>query len=352
MILAINPGSTSTKIAAFDGEKEIFCETLRHSTKVLDECGGIIDQKTFRKDEILRILEEKKIDLNKLDAVVGRGGLIRPVESGTYLVNEKMLNDLESCKYGTHACNLAGIIANEISTKYKVPAYVVDPPTVDEMAEIAKYTGIPEIKRVSKFHALNQKAVAKRYAKTIGKPYEELNLIVAHMGGGISIAAHCKGRVIDTTNGSDGDGPFSTNRVGSLAYKPIVELCFSGEYSKQEILSRITSTGGMNAYLGSNDMREIEQMKADGNELAAAIIEAYIYQVSKYIGAMATALCGEVNQIILTGGIAYDNYIVEKIGEVVTYIAPVTVYPGEDEMSALANGVLRVLNAEEELKAY
>lgn len=352
MILAINPGSTSTKIAVYEDKNEVFTETLRHSAEELDHYPSIIAQREFREDEIQKVLKKHDVDIKSIEAVVGRGGLLKPVKSGVYEVNQNMLTDLTECRYGAHASNLGGIIAHDISEKYGLPAYVADPPTVDEMLDIAKYTGIPEVKKVSVFHALNQKAVAYKYAESIGKTYKELSLVIAHMGGGVSVSAHDHGRVIDTTNASDGDGPFSTNRVGAIPFKQVVELCFCGAYSRTELMQRIISNGGMSAYLGSNDMIEIEQMKADGNADAAEVIDAYIYQMSKNISAMAGALSGNVDQIILTGGIAHDKYIVEKIKNMTSFIAPVSVYPGEDEMSALAQGVLRVINGEESVEEY
>ncbi|SEF62813.1 butyrate kinase [Caloramator fervidus] len=351
-MLIINPGSTSTKIAVFDDLNPVFVETLRHSSEELAPYNTIFEQYEFRKGVILNALKEKNIPLESLNAVVGRGGLLKPIEGGTYIVNERMLEDLKIGVQGQHASNLGGVIAYEIAKSLNIPAYIVDPVVVDEMDEIARISGMPEIQRKSIFHALNQKAVAKRYAKEKGKKYEELNLIVAHLGGGISVGAHRKGRVVDVNNALDGEGPFSPERTGSLPVGDLVKMCFSGKYTLEEMKKKITGKGGLMAYFGTNDARDVKKMMDEGNKEAELVYKAMAYQVAKEIGMCATVLKGEVDAIILTGGLAYGKEFVEWIKERVSFIAPVVVYPGEDEMLALAEGGLRVLRGEEPAKEY
>ena len=351
-MLIINPGSTSTKIAVFDDLNPVFVETLRHSSEELAQYNTIFEQYEFRKGVILNALKEKNIPLESLNAVVGRGGLLKPIEGGTYIVNERMLEDLKIGVQGQHASNLGGVIAYEIAKSLNIPAYIVDPVVVDEMDEIARISGMPEIQRKSIFHALNQKAVAKRYAKEKGKKYEELNLIVAHLGGGISVGAHRKGRVVDVNNALDGEGPFSPERTGSLPVGDLVKMCFSGKYTLEEMKKKITGKGGLMAYFGTNDARDVKKMMDEGNKEAELVYKAMAYQVAKEIGMCATVLKGEVDAIILTGGLAYGKEFVEWIKERVSFIAPVVVYPGEDEMLALAEGGLRVLRGEEPAKEY
>ncbi|CDF57670.1 butyrate kinase [Thermobrachium celere] len=351
-MLIINPGSTSTKIAVYDDLNPVFVETLRHSAEELAPYATIFDQYEFRKNVIIKAVEDKGIDLSTLNAVVGRGGLLKPIEGGTYSVNEKMLEDLKIGVQGQHASNLGGVIAYEIAKKYNIPSFIVDPVVVDEMQDVARISGMPEIERKSIFHALNQKAVAKRYAKEKGVKYEDLNLIVAHMGGGISVGAHKKGRVVDVNNALDGEGPFSPERSGGLPVGDLVKMCFSGKYTQDEIKKKITGKGGLVAYLGTNDGREVKKMMDEGNKEAELIYKAMAYQVSKEIGSCAAVLKGEVDAIILTGGLAYGEEYVSWIKERISFIAPVVVYPGEDEMLALAEGGLRVLKGEETAKEY
>lgn len=351
-MLVINPGSTSTKIAVFDDLNPVFVETLRHSSEELAPYNTIFEQYEFRKNVILNALKEKNVPIESLNAVVGRGGLLKPIEGGTYNVNEKMIEDLKIGVQGQHASNLGGVIAYEIAKSVNIPAFIVDPVVVDEMDEIARISGMPEIQRKSIFHALNQKAVAKRYAKEHGKKYEELNLIVAHLGGGISVGAHRKGRVVDVNNALDGEGPFSPERTGSLPVGDLVKLCFSGKYTLDEIKKKITGKGGLMAYFGTNDARDVEKMMVEGNKEAELVYKAMAYQVAKEIGMCATVLKGEVDAVILTGGLAYGKTFVEWIKERISFIAPVVVYPGEDEMLALAEGGLRVLRGEEIAKEY
>lgn len=351
-VLAINPGSTSTKIAIFENEKCLFETTLRHSTEEISKYRHIFDQYEFRKEVILNVLNEKEINLTKLDAVVGRGGLLKPIEGGTYQVSDLMLKDLKRGVLGEHASNLGGVLAFEIASKLNLPSFIVDPVVVDEMEAIARISGIPEIERISIFHALNQKAVARRAAKDLGNAYQELNLIVAHLGGGISVGAHRKGRVVDVNNALDGEGPFSPERSGGLPVGDLIKLCFSGTMTQGEIKKRITGNGGLVAYLGTNDAREVSERMAQGDAQAKLVYEAMAYQVAKEIGSCAAVLKGDVDAILLTGGIAYDKQFIDWIEKRVQFIAPVKKYPGEDEMTALAEGALRILNGEEEPRQY
>ena len=351
-LLIINPGSTSTKIAVYEDEKEVFEETLRHSSEEISKFRHILDQQNFRKDVILKVLENNQIDIQKLDAIVGRGGLLKPILSGTYKVNEKMLKDLKESVQGEHASNLGAIIANEIANSINKPAFIVDPVVVDEMEDIARLSGIPELPRKSIFHALNQKAVAKRFAKENSKKYEEINVIVAHMGGGVSVGAHKNGKIIDVNNALDGDGAFSPERSGGVPAGDLARICFSGKYTLEEILKKITGKGGFVAYLNTNDARVVEKAALEGESKAKLVHDSMGYQVAKDIGGAATVLNGKVDAIILTGGMAYGKPMVNLISEKVGFIAPIVVYPGEDEMLALAQGAIRVLSGEEEVKEY
>ncbi len=351
-ILTINPGSTSTKIAIFDDEKPVFEEVLRHPSEEIGKFETIFDQYEFRKNIILETLNEKGINLTKLAAVVGRGGLLKPIAGGTYRVDEKMLKDLKVGVLGEHASNLGGVLAYEIAEQLNIESFIVDPVVVDEMRDIARISGMPEIERKSIFHALNQKAVARRAAKDLGKAYNEMNLIVAHLGGGVSVGAHEKGQVIDVNNALDGEGPFSPERSGGLPVGDLAKLCFSGKYSHKEIKKLITGKGGLVAYLNTSDGREVEKMIKDGDKKAKIVYQAMAYQVAKEIGSCAAVLKGEVDGIVLTGGVAYDKTFVKWIEDRVSFISKVLVYPGEDEMIALAQGGLRVLNGEEDAKQY
>lgn len=351
-ILTINPGSTSTKIAVFENDNPLFEEVLRHTAEEMISFKNIIDQYQFRKEVILRTLDEQGINLTKLSAVVGRGGLLAPMPGGTYSVNEKMLGDLRKGLLGQHASNLGGIIANEIAEQFNIPAFIVDPVVVDEMDDVARISGMPEIERKSIFHALNQKAVVRRAARDMEGRYEDFNFIVAHLGGGISVGAHKKGRVIDVNNALDGEGPFSPERSGGLPVGDLVKLCFSDTLSQGEIMNKILGKGGLVAYLNSNDGREVSAMIENGDKKAELVYKAMAYQVAKEIGACGAVLKGEVDGIVLTGGLAYDKNLTSWIKEKVNFIAEVLVYPGEDEMLALAEGGLRVLKGEEEPQTY
>lgn len=344
LILAINPGSTSTKFALYEENDKLMEKTLRHSTEELEGFSTVTDQLPFRYRVIMDALREGKADLKGIAAVVGRGGLVNPIESGIYEVNHLMKKHLSEALNGEHASNLGALLADMVVRQLPgAKAYIVDPVVVDELEPIARLSGHPLISRRSIFHALNQKAVARIYAATIGREYEDLNLIVAHMGGGISVGAHRQGRVIDVNNALNGDGPYSPERSGGLPALQLSELCFSGNYKLSEVTSMLAGKGGMVAYLGTNSFKEATKRAADGDEHAALIVEGCSYQTSKEIGAMSAVLAGEVDCIILTGGLAYDDAHVERVSRRVKHIAPVYVYPGEDELKALAfNGYLAI----------
>lgn len=350
--LIINPGSTSTKIGVFEDETLLFEETLRHTTEEIAQYGSIFEQKDFRKNVILDILEKKNFDLKSLDFIVGRGGMLKPIPGGTYSVSNALLNDLIVGKQGQHASNLGGILAREIGDSLHIPSFIVDPVVVDELQDVARLSGVPELPRRSVFHALNQKAVAKRYAKEIGKKYEELNLIVVHMGGGVSVGAHKGGRIVDVNNALDGEGAFSPERAGGVPAGDLVKLCFSGKFTEKEVYKKLVGNGGFNAYLNTNDARIVESKAKEGDPTAVAVQNAFHYQVAKDIGAMATVLEGKVDQIILTGGIAYSKVTCAALKERAGFIAPFTVYPGEDELLALCQGGLRVMTGEEKACEY
>jgi len=353
LILAINPGSTSTKFSLFEEESLVFEKNLRHSSEELKVFENITDQFHFRKDLIMNELKERNINLSEIGAVVGRGGLVRPIESGIYKVNQKMKDDLFSGFSGQHASNLGGLIAEDIAKSLCcAEAYIVDPVVVDELQLLARISGHPAIERKSIFHALNQKAVARVYADTIKRNYEDLNLIIAHMGGGVSVGAHNNGKVIDVNNALNGDGPFSPERSGGLPSGQLAELCFSGKYTKTEVMTMLTGKGGMMAYLGTNSFIEVCRMADEGNDEAILISKAASYQVGKEIGAMAAVLNGKVDAIILTGGLAHQNSYIENIKSMISFIAPVVVYPGEDELKALAFNGLLALDGKIEIREY
>lgn len=350
--LIINPGSTSTKIAVFEDEKSIFEKTLRHSNEELAVYAKIADQFEFRKGLIIEALEENNITIKSLDAVVGRGGLLKPIEGGTYFVNEKLCEDLRTAKL-EHASNLGGLIARSIADEVNIPSFIVDPVVVDELEDVARISGHPNFERVSIWHALNQKAVARRVAKEkFNKKYEEMNLVVAHLGGGISVGAHKNGKVIDVNNALNGEGPFSPERSGTLPADQLVNICFSGNYTQAEIKKMIVGKGGLSALLGTNNAKEVSDRAESGDENAKLIYSAMAYQVAKAIGEYSVVLDGNVDAIIITGGIAYDKEFVKMIENKVKFIAEVIAYPGEDELLALAQGGLRVLNKEESAKEY
>lgn len=350
--LIINPGSTSTKIGVFEDETLLFEETLRHPTEEIAQYASIIDQKDFRKNIITSFLAAKNCDIKSFDVIVGRGGLLKPIPGGTYAVSDALLEDLKIGKQGQHASNLGGILAREIGDEIGVPSYIVDPVVVDELEPVARVSGMAELPRRSVFHALNQKAVARRFAKELGEAYEDLNLIVIHMGGGVSVGAHRKGKVVDVNNILDGEGAFSPERAGTVPVGDLIKLCFSGKYTQKELYKKICGAGGFNSYLGTNDARIVEKKAKEGDSEAKLILDAFYYQIAKDAGAMAAVLEGKVDQIILTGGIAYSPLTKTELQRMIGWIAPFTVYPGEDELLALAQGALRVMNGEEEAKVY
>ncbi|MCP8967033.1 butyrate kinase [Ectobacillus ponti] len=351
-ILVINPGSTSTKIGVFDDERPILEETIRHDEEEIGAYKRIIDQYEFRKRTILEVLHAHGINISKLSAVCGRGGLLRPIEGGTYAVNELMLADLRQGYNGHHASNLGGILAHEIASGLNIPAFIVDPVVVDELTEVARISGMAGVERKSIFHALNQKAVARKIAKDLKRPYEQLRLIVTHMGGGITVGVHENGRVIDVNNGLHGDGPFSPERAGTVPAGQLVELCFSGEYYRDEVMRKLVGKGGLVGLLGTSDARKVEEMIAAGDTKAGLIYQAMVYQIAKEIGAASAVLQGKVDAIVLTGGLAYSKYLVGELQSRIGWIADVMVRPGENELEALAEGALRVLRGEEAPKEY
>ncbi len=353
LILAINPGSTSTKIAVYRSTDKIFLKSINHSAEDLKSYNTIADQFEFRMRIIMDELHQAQIETDHITIVMGRGGLVKPIPSGVYSVNEALIRDLKIGIMGQHASNLGGLIAAEICKELPAArAYIVDPVVVDEFEEIARISGHPAFVRRSIFHALNQKAIARNHAKSHHLEYEDLNLIVAHMGGGISVGAHKKGRVIDVNQALDGDGPFSPERSGSLPMGSVVEACFSGQYSKDEIKKMIVGKGGYMAYLNTNDAYAVEMAAKNGDAQAALIQEAMAYQVAKEIGAMSTVLEGDVSAILLTGGIAYGKPFIDLLTRRIQHIARIFVYPGEDEMKALAMNGLRVLTSEAQILNY
>ena len=352
-ILTINPGSTSTKIAVYRNAKSIFLKNIKHTSENLKDFDKITDQFHFRKDVILKELKEADIDINQISAIVGRGGLVRPIESGVYEVNDSMISDLKESPLGEHASNLGGLIASDIAESLpNARAFIADPVVVDEMEDVARITGHPEFKRHSIFHALNQKAVAYKAASDMKKPYKALNLILAHLGGGISVGIHKKGRVVDVNNALDGDGPMSPERTGSLPVGPLYKMAFSGKYTLEEMKRKNYGQGGLVAYLGTNDGAEVEKRIKQGDQQAKFIYDVMIYQIAKEIGSGATVLEGDVDAIVITGGLAYDKYLIDELKRKTSFIAPMRVYPGEDEMKALAEGAQRVLKGEENAKNY
>lgn len=353
LILAINPGSTSTKIAVYRNTEKVFIKNIKHDTADLDKFESITDQYNFRKEIIVSELKHAQIDLENISIVMGRGGLVKPIPSGVYAINDALVEDLKRGVQGQHASNLGGLIAKDIADSLRAAeAYIVDPVVVDELDDIARISGHPEFKRRSIFHALNQKAIARNHAKTHNVDYEELNLIVAHMGGGISVGAHKQGRVVDVNQALDGDGPFSPERSGTLPVGALAEVCFSGDYTLGEVKKMITGQGGYTAYLDTNDAYEVEMAAKSGDEKAALLQDAMAYQVAKEIGAMSTVLEGRVDGILLTGGIAYGKPFIDLLTRRIMHLGRIFIYPGEDEMKALAMNGLRVLKGEAEVRVY
>lgn len=353
-ILAINPGSTSTKIAIFEDCKQSLSQTLRHTSEEIAPYPRILDQYDFRKNIIIGFLNDNNVPLSSIDIIVGRGGLVKPIPGGVYRVNDTMIADLKKEIMGEHASNIGGILAYEIAkeTGKDTPSFIVDPVVVDELEPLARYSGLPELPRVSIFHALNQKAVARRYAREIGVKYSDLNLIVVHLGGGISVGVHSNGKVIDVNNALNGEGPFSPERAGTLPVAALAKLCYSNRYKLPDILKKITGKGGIVAYLNTNSAMEVEERILKGDEEAREVYEAMAYQVAKEVGSCATVLKGKVDAILMTGGLAFSDMLVDWMKERISFIGKIVVYPGEDEMCSLAESVYYALTGEQEIKEY
>lgn len=352
LMLIINPGSTSTKFAIFEDDKSLFEKTIRHPLEDFKDCPGVKDQKSIRMRYVLDAMKENGFSPEKLDAVVGRGGITKPLNSGTYAVNDEMIKDLQSGAASAHASCLGGLMADDIAKQYKIPSFIVDPVVVDELEPIARLTGIPEIKRTSVFHALNAKAVARVCASELGMNYDDARFVVAHLGGGVTVSTHRYGRVIEISHGIDGQGPITPERCGTVPVQGIVDMCFSGKYTKEQISAYCQKSGGIKAYLGLNDMREVEALIDKGDANALLIYDAMAYSICKEIGAQCAVLEGRVDAIILTGGLAYSKRFCGMIKQRVDSFAPIHVYPGEFEMEALAAGGLRVLRGEEKAATY
>lgn len=352
LILAINPGSTSTKIGIFKNQEMIFEQTLRHRAEDLKDFTTVFSQYDFRLKAIKSCLEEKGIALKGFTAVVGRGGLLKPIAGGTYAVSQKMLKDLQLGVSGDHASNLGGLLAYAFALESGVQSYIVDPTVVDELDDVARFSGSPLIQRRSIQHTLNQKMVAHRYAKDMGTTYQECNFIIAHLGGGISVSAHRKGRIIDSNNALDGDGPFSPERAGGLPVADVIKLAYSGNYGEEELRKLFVGRGGLVAYLGSNDGKEISDRIEAGDEKAKQVFEAMAYQIAKEIGAQAAVLKGKIDAVILTGGLAYSKLLTDYLQDRIGFLGKIILYPGEDELLALVLGVLRVLEGTEQVKEY
>ena len=350
-VLAINPGSTSTKIAVYANDRAELKRNLDHAESEMEQFRGrpILDQLEFRQSCIERELSDAGYGLEQFQAVVGRGGLMRPVASGTYKVNEEMLEDLRSTRYGEHASNLGAFLAQAIGREAGAEAFIADPVSVDEFSERAQISGSALVGRQCLSHALNTKAVAKRFAREQGRTYAELRLVVAHLGSGISVSAHEGGKMVDV-NVAGQEGTFAMDRSGGLQIQKVIQLCFSGKYTEKQLWNLLNREGGVYSYLGTRDLREVERRIEAGDGHAALIFDAMVYQTAKDIGAMATVLNGRVDAVLLTGGMAYSQKLVRQLCEVIEWIAPVTVYPGEDELQALAEGAIRVLCGEEQAR--
>lgn len=350
-ILAVNPGSTSTKLAVFEDETPLFSATIRHPEAELSAFARVADQHPYRGGQIIELLREKGIPLDSIHAVVGRGGLLRPLAGGTYRVNQRMLDDLFACVGGEHASNLGAILAHQLAQERGIPAFIVDPVAVDEFDDVARLSGHPLLPRLSQSHSLNMKAVARMVAARMGKRYDQVNLVIAHLGSGISVSAHRKGRMVDVNNANN-EGPFSAERCGGLPASLLVDLCYSGRFGHQEMKDMIIRQGGVFAYLGTKDMAGVEHRALGGDARARLVLEAMAYQVAKEIGAQAAVLSGDVDRVVITGGMANSAYITGMIIDRVKRFAPVEIVPGEEELPALAQGALRVLRGEEEAKEY
>ncbi len=350
-ILAINPGSTSTKAALFEDKEMLFDMTLRHPAEDLVKYSHVIEQLEWRKELILEELKSRGFNVEELSAVVGRGGLVKPIEGGVYEVNDTLVDDTKHA-VREHASNLGALIARSIADQIGVKSYIADPVVVDEMEPVARVSGLEELPRTSMFHALNSKAIAHAYADDCGKEYEALNLIVVHMGGGISVSIHKHGRIVDTTNAISGDGCFSPERAGRLEPMALADLCFSGKYTYEEIGKMIVGKGGLMALMETNSMLDVVNAALEGDEKAKLVFDAFCYNVSKDVGAMSTVVSGEIDAILITGGIAYNEHITKAISQRCKFIAPVVIYPGENELGSLAQSVLNVLTGRKVTKIY
>ncbi len=350
-ILVINPGGTSTKIAVYDDNLLVMKESVNHTQEDLKEFVRVFDEFDYRKDLILKVLKDKGMEIKTFDAVVGRGGLMKPIIGGTYEVNDQMIDDLRRAIHGEHAANLGPALAKEIADELGVKAYTVDPVSVDEFMEQSRITGIKDIVKPSWLHSLNHKAVARKVAEDLGKRYEDLNLIVAHLGSGLSIAAHDHGVMVDGSGGRC-DGPFSPERSGGLLAYPLIDLCYSGKYNHKEMVDLVSREGGMYSYLGTKDMIEIEKKALNGHSEYKLILDTFIYQVAKEISMYGATLYGKVDKIVLTGGISYSKYVTGEVTKRVNYLSDVVIIPGEMEMEALSKGVLRVYREQEKVKTY
>lgn len=350
-ILAINPGSTSTKIAVYENETPLLVRNIKHTVEELAVYPEVINQFEFRKNLVIRELEVNNIPF-AFDAVIGRGGLVKPIPGGVYEVNDAMKRDTVHAMR-THACNLGGLIADNLASSLPgCRAFIADPGVVDELEDIARITGSPLMYKITIWHALNQKAIARRFAKERGTTYEDLDLIICHLGGGISVAAHRHGRAIDANNALDGEGPFSPERAGTLPAGQLIDLCFSGKFTKDELKKRISGRAGLTAHLGTTDVPAIIKSIEEGDKKAELILEAMIYNVAKAIGAASTVLYGKVDAILLTGGIAHSDFILSRLKKRISFIAPIHVYPGEDEMEALALNAIGALKGELPIQVY
>lgn len=350
-ILVINPGGTSTKISVFRGREEVFKKNISHTQEDLNNCNTVFEQYEYRKNLIINTLKENNFPISTFNCVVGRGGLMKPISGGTYAVNDRMLEDLRNAINGEHASNLGSVLAKNIGDEIGAPSFVVDPVSVDEFQDISRITGLSDIEKASWLHSLNHKAVCRKVAEKMGGKYEEYNFIVAHLGSGISIVPHNRGRMIDGSGGRS-DGPFSPERSGGILTYPLIKLCYSGKYTEAEMVNKVSNIGGMYDYLGTKDMIEIEERIKNGDAKAKLIMDAFIYQVAKEISMYGASLYGEVDKIILTGGIAHSELVTKEVTKRVSYLAPVEIIPGEMEMEALALGALRVLSGQEDEKIY
>lgn len=352
-ILVINPGSTSTKMAVYDDEKPVLLRHITHTAEELASFDAITEQQDFRRQLVLNELKRSDIPL-EFDAVIGRGGLVKPIAGGVYEINQQMIEDtLHGCVMHNHACNLGCLIAHEIATA--IPgcrAFIADPGVVDELTPLARISGSPLMPRICIWHALNQRAIARRFARSISREYEDLNLIICHLGGGISVAAHEHGRAIDANNALDGEGSFSPERAGSLPAADLIRLCYSGKYTEKQLLKRIAGQAGLTAHLGTNNMREILQRIKNGDEHAQLLVDAMLYHTAKQIASESAVLCGQIDAILLTGGMAHSDYVISELRRRIGFLAPVYTFPGENEMEALALNALSVLQGKREAKIY